>query len=61
MSSPRSIRTSNYATVLCIFLDFICRSKFSKVECATFGRLLVNLNTVSEGSARWVPLSGRVY
>ena len=43
ISSPRSIKTSNYATVFCIFFDFISGAKFSKTECATFGRLLLNL------------------
>ena len=43
ISSPRSVRTSNYATVHCIFIDFISGPKFCKMERATFGRLLLNL------------------
>ena len=43
--SPRSIRTSEEAIVLCIFLGFICGLKFSKTEHATFGRLLLTPKT----------------
>ena len=38
-----SWETPNYAIVLSIFLDFICGPKFSKMEGATFGILLLNL------------------
>ena len=50
MSSPRSIRTSNYAIVFCMFLDFICGAKFGKAKCATFGRLLLNRKRVINAS-----------
>ena len=44
ISSPRYIRKPNEAIVFFIFLDFICGPKLGKMEHATFGTLLLNLN-----------------